>query len=248
MDWKLLENQYNPEEAETYGVSSGRPQPPLFEEWEGETILLPRDFRSVIRNNDLYDVMEHRRSRRLYEEDPLSLQELSFLLYYTQGVREITGLSFPVSVRTVPSAGSRHALKTWLFVNRVEELQPGWYRYLPEQHCLGNCSRPEDAAREADLLREAFCGQSFFSGSAVCFLWSTSGVRMEWRYGPQAPKLILLDAGHVCQNLYLAGSAIGCGVCANTSYLQEKADRLLAQKGGDETEHVIYAASVGKAF
>jgi SagB-type dehydrogenase family enzyme len=67
---------------------------------------------------------------------------------------------------------------------------------------------------------------------------------MEWRYGIAAHKVIAIDAGHVCQNLYLACEAIGAGACAIAAYDQEGMDKLLRIDGDDE--YAVYLASVGK--
>jgi nitroreductase len=67
---------------------------------------------------------------------------------------------------------------------------------------------------------------------------------MEWRYHLAAHKVIAIDAGHVCQNLYLASAAIGGGTCAVAAYHQEIMDQLLGVDGNDE--FVIYLAAVGK--
>jgi nitroreductase len=59
-----------------------------------------------------------------------------------------------------------------------------------------------------------------------------------------APKLVNLDAGHVCENLYLAAESIGAGTCAVAAYSQAAADALLGVDG--EEEFAIYVAPVGK--
>lgn len=228
--------------------SQGKTQPP-FTVYKGENkvIRLPKDVKDVIVNNDLYEVMTSRKSSRLYEPDPIGFKELSYLLWMTQGVKEVAGMAHRVTLRNVPSAGARHALETYVFVNRVEELEPGCYHYLPEEHALELISQDTE---QIPKLSAAFCGQTFFGGSAVAFVWTAVPYRMEWRYGTMAEKLILLDAGHVCQNLYLAAGSIGCGVCAIGAYEQDQADELLglAEKRGDEKEEeiVVYAASVGR--
>ena len=95
-----------------------------------------------------------------------------------------------------------------------------------------------------------FWDRRYFSGGAAAFIWTAVPYRMEWRYQEWAAKYILLDAGHVCQNLYLAGEAIGCSVCAVGAYEQELADRFLgldSKEGYDkEEEFVIYGACVGR--
>jgi SagB-type dehydrogenase family enzyme len=67
---------------------------------------------------------------------------------------------------------------------------------------------------------------------------------MRWRYGERGYRYLLLDAGHVCQNLYLAAEAVGCGVCAIAAFADEAVDRLLGFDG--ENRFTLYLATVGK--
>jgi SagB-type dehydrogenase family enzyme len=123
----------------------------------------------------------------------------------------------------------------------VEGLDRGFYRYLPLEHQLVVEYRDDNAAGK---IASAAFEQNWMSSAAVVFVWSTIPYRMEWRYGLAAHKVILLDAGHVCQNLYLACEAIGAGTCAVAAYDQELMDQLLRIDGEDE--FVIYLAAVGK--
>ena len=91
---------------------------------------------------------------------------------------------------------------------------------------------------------DASFGQDYPAQSAVTFVWAAVPYRMEWRYGLAAAKVIALDAGHVCQNLYLACEAIGAGTCAVAAYDQGAVDRLLRVDGKEE--FAIYLAAVGK--
>jgi SagB-type dehydrogenase family enzyme len=188
---------------------------------------------------DLQSAISHRRSRRSFNSEPLTQEELSFLLWATQGITE--PLDRGTALRTVPSAGARHALETYLCVFRVRGLEAGFYRYLPLEHQLLFEFQEERAAAK---ISEATLGQSFAGRSAVTFIWTAIPYRMEWRYGLAAHKVIALDAGHVCQNLYLACEAIGAGTCAVAAYHQELMDRLLRVDGKDE--FTIYLAPVGK--
>jgi len=141
----------------------------------------------------------------------------------------------------VPSAGARHALETYLCAFRVAGLDAGFYRYLPLEHELLFLFEED---RAAEKIAEAALGQSFVGRSAVTFLWTAVPSRMEWRYDLAAHKVIAVDAGHVCQNLYLACEAIGAGTCAVAAYDQQRMDRLLRVDGSDE--FTIYLAPVGK--
>jgi SagB-type dehydrogenase family enzyme len=188
---------------------------------------------------DLEDAIRNRESRRNFTRQPLTLDEVSFLLWATQGVRQV--LDGGTALRTVPSAGARHALETHLAVLNVEGLQAGFYRYLPLEHQLLFEFQEPNAGRK---LAEATLGQLFVARSAAVFCWTAIPYRMEWRYGLAAHKVILLDAGHVCQNLYLACEAIGAGTCAVAAYHQDLMDRLLRVDGREE--FTIYLAPVGR--
>ena len=87
-------------------------------------------------------------------------------------------------------------------------------------------------------------GQRFAATGAVLFVWATVPHRMEWRYLQAAHRVILLDAGHVCQNLYLACEAIHAGTCAIAAYDQEAMDELIQVDGEDQ--FTLYLAPVGK--
>jgi SagB-type dehydrogenase family enzyme len=123
----------------------------------------------------------------------------------------------------------------------VEGLETGLYRYLPLEHQL--LFEFTESGLPRRIVAATF-GQSFPGQAAVTFIWTAIPYRMEWRYGLAAHKVIAIDAGHVCQNLYLACEAIGAGTCAIAAYDQESLDRFLRIDGRDE--FAIYLAPVGK--
>ncbi|NLY01224.1 MAG: SagB/ThcOx family dehydrogenase [Rhodopirellula sp.] len=188
---------------------------------------------------DLQSAIGKRESRRRYTGEPLTLDELSFLLWATQGIRR--RLDSGNALRTVPSAGARHALETYLCALAVDGLEPAFYRYLPVEHQL--LFEFEEQRAAAKLIAAAL-GQAFVGQAAVTFLWTALPYRMEWRYGAAAHKTLAIDAGHVCQNLYLACEAIGAGTCAVAAYHQEAMDELLRVDGRDE--FTVYLAPVGR--
>jgi SagB-type dehydrogenase family enzyme len=184
------------------------------------------------------EAIAQRASRRKYSSQSVTLEELSFLLWATQGVRKRTA---GAALRTVPSAGCRHAFETYLAVFNVEGLPKGIYRYLPLTHQLVHESTPEHLEEK---MTAAALGQTFAGSAAVTFIWTVIPYRMEWRYAEASYKVLALDAGHVCQNLYLACESIGAGTCAIAAYDQKKSDQLLGIDGDDE--FVIYMSPVGK--
>ncbi len=190
---------------------------------------------------DLETAIAQRKSRRNYTEQALSLEELAFLLWATQGLRMASTARH--NFRTVPSAGCRHSIETYVAALRVAGLEKAIYRYLPLDHALVEVVRYPDL--EEQLSRATF-GQTFCGSSAATFIWTAIPERMEWRYGEASYKVIALDAGHICQNLYLACENINAGTCAVAAYDQEEMDRVLGVDGRDE--FVIYLAPVGKVI
>jgi SagB-type dehydrogenase family enzyme len=201
--------------------------------------LIKKDNWHSIASIDLISAIHNRKSHRNFKRKPLSLEEISFLLWATQGIRKRADDA--TAFRTVPSAGCRHALETYLCILNVTGLAMGIYRYLPVEHQLLIVSLNENL--QEDIVTATFY-QSFIGKAPVTFIWTTIPYRMEWRYHIAAHKVIALDAGHVCQNLYLACSAIGGGACAVGAYHQEVMDRLLEIDG--QNEFTLYLAAVGK--
>jgi SagB-type dehydrogenase family enzyme len=227
-------------ESETDQRKGVTPLPPEKPYPEGATLIdlvAPEDL--TLGEMTLVEAMRRRRSRRRFTCAPLTLAELSFLLWATQGVSRIRDES-SASLRTVPSGGARHPFETYLFANRVEGLEPGLYRYLPLEHKLYLVDR---RAGLVDEVNGATYGQ-YVPDSAVVFIWTVLPYRTEWRYTFLAPKIIAQDSGHLCQNLYLASEAIGAGTCAIGAYDQVKMDAVLGVDGEDE--FTVYVAPVGK--
>jgi SagB-type dehydrogenase family enzyme len=188
---------------------------------------------------DIRNAIEKRRSVRHYSRDPLTIEELAYLCWCTQGIAEVKAPFY--TLRNVPSAGGRHALETCLLINRVKGIQPGLYRYLAFSHSL---IAIDTTSGIADSIMSACLGQAFVRSSAVTFIWSAVIYRMAWRYSERAYRLVHLDAGHACQNLYLAAEQIGCCTCAIGAFDdQQMADAL---KIDGEEEFVIYCAAVGR--
>lgn len=225
--------------------SKGAPPPPVEKPFSEDGALydLVRPEDISLGRIPLIEVIRRRQTRRRYTDNALTREELSFLLLSTQGVRSVDRES-GYSKRTVPSGGSRHPYETYLVVNRVESIKNGVYRYIPIEHKLLLVAEGDPGL--PDRLVTACDGQSFMGRAAVVFVWAAIPYRTEWSFGALAYKDIVTDAGHICQNLYLACEAIGAGTCAVNGYNQVAMDALLGVDGEDE--FTVYLAPVGKAM
>jgi SagB-type dehydrogenase family enzyme len=217
------------------------PQPPLELPVPAgaQLIGLPVPGELTIPEIGLREAVEKRRSVRKYTEQALSLEELSYLLWMTQGVKEVTRR--PATLRTVPSAGARHAFETYLLINRVDGLEAGLYRFVAGRHalCKLNC-----LPTIRDDVTQVCYNQGQVFTSAVTLMWGAVSERMTWRYVERGFRYLLLDAGHICQNLYLAAEAVGCGVCAIAAFDDDALNGLLGLDGTHGW--VVYLGSLGK--
>lgn len=237
----MRQTSYDTDDLSPSDQQKGVRQPPLQADFDPSlrSIELPSPERIVVPELSLREAIEARRSVRSYSDQPLSLEELTWLLWATQGVKRVEpGRTY----RNVPSGGARHPFETYLIIRNVAGVEPGIWRYLALEHRLIGV----DLARP-DLMQEAVracAGQSFAGECAALFCWACVPYRVTWRYGERGFRDMHIDAGHVCQNLYLAAEPIGCGVCAMLAFGDQAMCDLLGLSRAEQW--VIYSAAVGK--
>jgi SagB-type dehydrogenase family enzyme len=221
--------------------TKGLPQPPLELPPEpGQMIInLPKPGKLDLGHADLREVIEGRRSVRAYSEEPFTVEELSWLLWACQGVKEL--VVRPATLRTVPSAGARHPFETYVLVNNVDGLARGVYRFLASEHKLAAVNLDDDIA---DRITEGCYKQRFVKECAAAFIFTVDMYRTYWRYGERGFRYIHLDAGHASQNLYLAAEAIGGGACAIGAFYDEPLNKALGIDG--ENQFAVYVTTTGK--
>ncbi|MBN2830489.1 MAG: SagB/ThcOx family dehydrogenase [Candidatus Cloacimonetes bacterium] len=240
---KLFRADYGMIEGEISDQMLGVPIPAYEKPFpEGaELIDLPSPNKEILKKTNLFDCIIERESRRKFTNESLSLSELSLLCFTTQGLRGKPAAG-RWHFRTVPSGGARHPYETYLAVNKVEGLDSGIYRYLPLEHKLLLVKAVDEKELRKKMTHYSE-GQEFAGQSAVVFIWSCVPYRMEWRYSTMARRDLLLEAGHICQNLYLCVEGLGLGTCSILAYRQDL-DDYLGLDGVDE--FVTYISPVGR--
>lgn len=217
------------------------PQPPLTKapmRPKEAAIALPMEFEGLTTAN-LTELLLARKSNRVFDQKPVTLLQLSYLLWATQGIKDIRGKAY-ATIRTVPCGGARHQFETYLLVRNVEGLEPGAYHYLPMGHKLEYLYPVADLEQ---VIGETLCEQNWAAKAGVVFYWSMVPYRAEWRYGIYAHRVAMMDLGHVGENLYLAATALGLGTCGVGAFQHELCCRLF---GLDEKEeYIVYTSPVG---
>jgi SagB-type dehydrogenase family enzyme len=183
----------------------------------------------------LEEAVEARRSVRDYAAGPHSSEELSRLLHAAQGITERRW-----GFRAAPSAGALYPIELYPVVHDVAGLPPGIYHYAVQEHGL-ELLQPGDFCA---AVMQAGLWQDFLGTAGVCFVLSAIFQRTRWRYRERTYRYVLLEAGHVGQNLYLAATAMGLGACAVGAFLDDALNELLGLDG--EQEAALYVLSVGQ--
>jgi SagB-type dehydrogenase family enzyme len=186
---------------------------------------------------NIWEAFARRRSVRNYAFDSvMPLGTLSELLWATQGITAAAG---NYQFRSAPSAGGLYPIETYLFTGAVEGLAQGLYHFRPASFDL-------ELIREGDFgrsLAEAALGQRMVAEAQVVFIWTAVVERSKWKYRQRAYRYIYLDAGHIAQNLYLAGTATGIGICGVGAFFDDQVNLLIGVDGIEET--ALYLASAG---
>jgi SagB-type dehydrogenase family enzyme len=185
---------------------------------------------------DLIEALKIRRSVRSYSPEPLTLADLSFLLWASNGVqRKAGGFAF----HTAPSAGALYPIETYLVANNVSELQKAVYHYDLERHALEKL-KSEDFTKK---IGQAALEQKTCTEASVVFVWTAIFERSKWKYAQRAYRYIYLDAGHIAQNLALAATSIGLGSCQIGAFFDDEINQIIGVDGADES--TIYLSAVG---
>lgn len=188
-----------------------KPQPPLTKAKMSDVqISLPTNFEDLPIKNNFLEIINTRKSHRVYTQETMSLLQLSYLLWCTQGVKEIRGKSY-ATLRTVPCGGGRHEFEAYMAIQNVEGLKDGYYHYLPMTHEIELLSECNNMTQ---FISDSLCGQAWACKANVVFYYSMVAYRAEWRYGIFTHRVALIDSGYISENLYLACTSIGIGSCA----------------------------------
>jgi SagB-type dehydrogenase family enzyme len=200
------------------------------------TVLLPQPDIAGHRE-DIWNTLARRRSVRNYESPrPMPLEDLALLLWATQG---ITATSGRFEFRTAPSAGGLYPIETYIMATNVRDIDRGIYHFRPLEFDLELLRKGD----HGNVLANAALRQKIALEAQVCFIWTAVVERSMWKYRQRAFRYIYLDAGHIAQNLYLAGTAAGMGVCGIGAFFDDQVNDLVGIDGRKET--ALYMASVG---
>jgi len=161
--------------------------------------------------------MHLRRSIRSYKTEPLSLNNISQLLWAAQGKTS------PQGYRTAPSAGALYPLEVYLFAFDVTGLKEGAYQYFPNEHSIAMTRKGN--VRE-DLCKSSL-NQSPVRYAPAVFVVSAVYERTIRKYGQRGGRYVQIEAGHAAQNICLQAVSEGLGTVVVGAFLDHEINALL---------------------
>ena len=191
-----------------------------------QTISLPKP--RLDGTVSLEKTLQERRSVRSYKDEPLTLAEVSQILWAAQGITESQR-----GLRTAPSARAQYFIEVYLVTGKVSDLPPGLYKYQPKGHEL---LKVAEGDKKADLHKAA--GQASIQKAPVALLICGLSDKAAGN-----PTFMYLEAGHVSQNIYLQGVSLGLGTVAMAGFKPEEVKKALSLP---EKEVPIYIMPLGK--
>lgn len=218
------------------GLTTWAREVPAFKQYEDplEVVKLPEPAKEG--GLPLWEAISSRRSTREFATAALPLEQLSQLLWATQGITG-QGQHLP---RASASAGALYPNETYLFVNNVAGCAPGIWHYQVRDHALAQLA---DGNFGPDLAQAAL-GQTYCASSPVVFVWGAVVDRCAWKYGDRAYRYLYLDAGHLGAQLQLAACALGLGSVNIGAFFDDEVNALLGLDGQRET--TVYLTAVGE--
>jgi SagB-type dehydrogenase family enzyme len=190
----------------------------------------------------LSETLRQRRSRRDYTGASISPVQLSTLLHHTCGVTEfVVGYDYTrLPLRTFPSSGGLQVPEVYLSVQAVSGIDAGLYHYHPVDHVL-ECLKLGD---HGPVLADVALGQPYLETAAVVFLLTGYYERLRWKYGERAYRYMCMDVGFLGENLYLAATALGLGVCAIAGFIDDAFEKVLEIDGEEEIPLLLTTVGV----
>lgn len=175
------------------------------------------------------ELIAKRRSVRRYKDKKLSESVISRLLWAAQGISSKDGL------RTSPSAGALYPLEIHVVTGGGGELEPGVYRYIPEDHTLIR----EIAGDIREKLSKAALSQPMIRNAPVSIVISAIYARITGKYGNRGLSYTHMEAGHAAQNVCLLGVELGIGTCTAGAFENEEVKSVLKLPANEEPLYIL---------
>lgn len=160
--------------------------------------------------DQLQKLLFKRISFRDFSQKPISLKDLSKILYYSVGLTHVSAINPEKALRAYPSAGAKYPLEIYPLILKAKGIKEGLYHYDPSTHSLEVLLK-EVLPQEINNL---WITQKWFKKAAVIIFLTAVYKRTTDKYGKKGLPFPFIESGHVVQNIYLLSESMNIGCCA----------------------------------
>lgn len=200
-----------------------------------EKFDLPKVDENLIKMKSFADVILSRESVRDYSDKPITLKELSTLLFYSAGVKRME----PTRKRTAPSGGNLNSVDLYFFNTNIKDLPKGFYFYDFMVHKIILIEK----GNFKEKISEEILYQPELSDAAILFIFISKFERLRSKYGPRALRITHIDCGALYQNIHIVAESMNFGSCAIGGVIETEIEKILDIDGVDN--FVLLAQTVG---
>ena len=187
----------------------------------------------------LRDAMCGRESLRRFHLRTMTLPELGSILRMACGVNRMNDDPGVFNFRAAPSAGALYPLEVFVYADNVQDLSTGLYHYNPLSFQMSCCVNGD----LSDELRSALVDGRVVEDQSVMIFLVAFFEKTIFKYGDRGYRFILLEAGHIAQNLNLAATALGFGTLNIGGFYDRSMDELLRVDGVSSS--ALYLTAIG---
>lgn len=185
------------------------------------------------------EIIQKRRSIRDFLDEPLELATLSQILQHANGITLKHEKSF-VAFRASPSAGALYPVEIYPMIFNIEDVEPGVYHYNARDHNLEQLFLGNFSEQMYPLVQT----QEMILDCAVALILTGIFFREKIKYGERGYRFVLLDCGHITQNIYLSATSLDIGCCTIGGFVDDEVSNLIGVDGINESP--LYIALLGK--
>lgn len=196
-------------------------------------IKLPGYF---FRGLSVEEAIMKRRSVREYSEKPLSISDVSHILFSAYGITHRVDV---FELRASPSAGALYPIEIYLAAHRIEGIDEGIYHYIPQNHSI-------EIVKKGNFREEIFkacLSQEMFLMSSLTLIYTAVFRRTTSKYGERGYMYIYIEVGHIAQNVALQCVSLGLSSCVVGAFYENKINKLIGVDGKEQSS--IYIQTIG---
>jgi len=198
--------------------------------------LIPLPRHAETNGLTLQETISRRRSATEFNGRHITIEQLSFILRVSAGITEERR-----TLRAHPSAGALYPLELYVAAVAVSDLECGLYHYSVYEHALAKIR----SGTLREQLAASFSAEHLIEASSVALIISGIFYRTAIKYGERGYRLMLLEAGHLGQNILLSATSQGVAAVPLGGYLDDEVNSMLGLDGSEET--VIYPILLGNS-